>query len=56
MSNLLMLWGGLKTVFSLSNLVIVIIGSLVGIIVGAVPGIGSLSACALLLPDRKSVV
>lgn len=48
MSNLLMLWGGLKTVFSLSNLVIVIIGSLVGIIVGAVPGIGSLSACALL--------
>ena len=39
MSNLLMLWGGLKTVFSLSNLVIVIIGSLVGIIVGAVPGL-----------------
>ena len=54
MSNLLMLWGGLKTVFSLSNLVIVIIGSLVGIIVGAVPGIGSLSACALLLPITYS--
>lgn len=54
MTNLLMLWGGLKTVFSLSNLVIVIIGSLVGIIVGAIPGIGSLSACALLLPITYS--
>lgn len=50
LANLTMLAGGLQTIFSLENLLVVVIGSFLGILVGAIPGIGSLSACALLLP------
>lgn len=50
MENIMMLLEGLATVFSLENLFVVIIGSLAGILIGAIPGIGSLAGCAMLLP------
>lgn len=50
MENLMNLMGGFATVFSLENLSVCLLGSLLGLIVGAMPGIGSLAGCALLLP------
>ena len=47
LSNLLM---GFATVFSLENLGVCLLGSILGLIVGAMPGIGSLAGVALLLP------
>ena len=44
------LMGGFATVFSLENLGVCLLGSILGLIVGAMPGIGSLAGCALLLP------
>ena len=50
MDNLMMLMHGFGTVFSLENLGVCLLGSILGLIVGAMPGIGSLAGCALLLP------
>ncbi len=44
------LLGGFATVFSLENIGVCLLGSVLGLIVGAMPGIGSLAGCALLLP------
>ncbi|MDR1931591.1 MAG: tripartite tricarboxylate transporter permease [Spirochaetales bacterium] len=50
MENVLMLFGGFQTVFAFDNLAACLLGAVLGLIVGAMPGIGSLAGCALLLP------
>lgn len=50
MENLVSLIGGFQTVFSLENLAVCLLGAVLGLLVGAMPGIGSLAGCALLLP------
>lgn len=50
MQNLSLLMLGFKTVLTLQNTFAVIIGAILGLIIGAVPGIGSLAGVALLLP------
>jgi len=50
MENLMMLASGFQTVFSLENLGVCLLGAILGLLVGAMPGIGSLAGCALLLP------
>ena len=50
MSNFAMLLHGLAVVFSPMNLGVCLIGAILGLIVGAMPGIGSLAGVALLLP------
>lgn len=50
MENLMSLIGGFQTVFSLENLAVCLLGAVLGLLVGAMPGIGSLAGCALLLP------
>lgn len=50
MSTLAYLMDGFQTALSLTNIGAAILGSLLGIIVGAMPGIGSLVGVALLLP------
>jgi putative tricarboxylic transport membrane protein len=50
LENFAMLWGGIQSLLTVENLLIVLIGTLVGIMIGAIPGIGSLSGCAILLP------
>lgn len=50
MENLMSLIGGFQTVFSLENLGVCLLGAVLGLLVGAMPGIGSLAGCALLLP------
>ncbi|MDR1317232.1 MAG: tripartite tricarboxylate transporter permease [Spirochaetales bacterium] len=50
MENILMLFSGFSTVFAFNNLAACLFGALMGLIVGAMPGIGSLAGCALLLP------
>ena len=50
MENLVMLLGGFQTVFTLENLGVCLLGAILGLVVGAMPGIGSLAGCALLLP------
>lgn len=42
--------GGLTTAFSLSNLMIAILGAALGSLVGVLPGLGPVSAMAILLP------
>ena len=49
LENFAMLWGGIQSLLTVENLLIVLIGTLVGIMIGAIPGIGSLSGCAILL-------
>ena len=41
---------GFAVAFSLQNLGAALFGGILGLIVGAMPGIGSLAGCALLLP------
>lgn len=41
---------GFGVVFSPENIGVCLLGSILGLIVGAMPGIGSLAGCALLLP------
>lgn len=41
---------GFQTACTLENLAVVLIGALIGLVVGAMPGIGSLEGVALLLP------
>ncbi len=50
MENLQLLWMGLETACSLPNLISAFFGAIIGLVVGAMPGIGSLSGVALLLP------
>ena len=50
MENVMNLLMGFGTVFSPENLGVCLLGSVLGLIVGAMPGIGSLAGCALLLP------
>ena len=50
MENFAMLFHGFSVVFSLQNLGACLLGSILGLIVGAMPGIGSLAGVALLLP------
>ncbi|MBT5791853.1 MAG: tripartite tricarboxylate transporter permease, partial [Gammaproteobacteria bacterium] len=41
---------GLSTVLTLSNLTLVMIGCAVGTIIGMLPGLGPISAIALMIP------
>lgn len=50
MDNLISLLGGFSSALTLNNLLVALAGSFMGIIVGAMPGIGSLAGCSLLLP------
>ena len=50
MDNLNFLLQGFQIVFSLQNLAATLLGCILGLIIGAMPGIGSLAGCALLLP------
>lgn len=50
MENLQMLLSGFVTVFTFQNVSACVLGAVLGLIVGAMPGIGSLAGCALLLP------
>lgn len=50
MDNIAMLLGGFSTVFTLQNILACLAGAALGLIVGAMPGIGSLAGVALLLP------
>lgn len=50
MENLQLLWQGFQTACSLPNLTSALFGAIVGLLVGAMPGIGSLTGVALLLP------
>lgn len=50
MENLMWLMNGFATVFTLENLGVCLLGAILGLVVGAMPGIGSLAGVALLLP------
>lgn len=50
MENIELLLSGLSTAMSMQNLLAAMAGAVIGLIVGAMPGIGSLSGVALLLP------
>lgn len=50
MENLTMLLGGFAGILTVQNLSVSLLGAILGLIVGAMPGIGSLAGVALLLP------
>lgn len=50
MENIQLLLGGFATVFTVQNVLACLLGAILGLIVGAMPGIGSLAGVALLLP------
>lgn len=50
MENLELLFQGFSVVFTMQNLGATLLGCILGLIIGAMPGIGSLAGCALLLP------
>lgn len=50
MENINLLFHGFQTALSLQNLMSAFIGAVIGLVVGAMPGIGSLSGVSLLLP------
>ncbi len=50
MENIELLLGGFSTLFTFSNIGAAMLGAILGLIVGAMPGIGSLAGVALLLP------
>ncbi len=50
LENFSLLLGGIQMLLTPSNLMVVIVGTIAGIMIGAIPGIGSLSGCAILLP------
>lgn len=50
MDNLQFLFDGFITVLSLQNVLVTMMGAVLGLLVGAMPGIGSLAGVALLLP------
>jgi len=50
MENFTMLLQGFTVVLTVQNLLVVLLGAVLGLVVGAMPGIGSLAGVALLLP------
>ena len=50
MENLTMLLGGFAGILTVQNFSVSLLGAILGLIVGAMPGIGSLAGVALLLP------
>jgi len=50
MENLTYLLEGFKIVFTINNIAVAALGVILGLLVGALPGIGSLAGVALLLP------
>ena len=50
MENLSMLLHGFSVVLTFENVLVCLIGAFLGLVVGAMPGIGSLAGVALLLP------
>jgi hypothetical protein len=50
MENIELLFQGFSVLFTAQNIVATILGAVLGLIVGAMPGIGSLAGVALLLP------
>ncbi|GAB1482233.1 tripartite tricarboxylate transporter permease [Treponema sp.] len=50
MENFTLLLHGFSVLFTLQNIGVTILGAVLGLIVGAMPGIGSLAGVALLLP------
>ena len=44
------LWGGFLTNFTLYNLMVIFLGSMVGTVVGALPGLGPSAGLALMIP------
>lgn len=50
MENLALLLHGFSVLFTAQNLVATLVGAVLGLVIGAMPGIGSLAGCALLLP------
>lgn len=50
MENFELLFNGFQTVFTFQNVGAALIGAFLGLVVGAMPGIGSLAGVALLLP------
>ena len=50
MENFAMLLGGFQALFTIENLIACILGAVLGLINGAMPGIGNLAGVALLLP------
>ena len=50
MSNLQQLINGFGVFLTLENVLVAFVGALLGLIVGAMPGVGSLAGVALLLP------
>jgi putative tricarboxylic transport membrane protein len=50
MENMAMLLSGFRTISTLNNIAACFSGAVLGLIIGAMPGIGSLAGCALLLP------
>lgn len=45
-----LLWGGFAVAFEPMNLMLVILGCAVGLLIGAMPGLGSVNGVAILLP------
>ena len=50
MESLQLLFSGFAVALSVENIGAALLGAVLGLIVGAMPGIGSLAGCALLLP------
>ncbi|MBI9093852.1 MAG: tripartite tricarboxylate transporter permease [Sphaerochaeta sp.] len=50
MENFTMLLDGFTVVLTVQNILVVLLGAVLGLVVGAMPGIGSLAGVALLLP------
>ena len=50
MDNFAHLFQGFAIAFTPVNLLTALVGAFMGIVVGAMPGIGSLAGCSLLLP------
>ena len=50
MGNFDLLMNGFNTALSINNVFLAIVGGFMGLFVGAMPGIGAVTGCALLLP------
>ena len=50
MENFALLFNGFSVLLTFQNIGATILGAVLGLVVGAMPGIGSLAGCALLLP------
>ena len=50
MENFVSLLNGFQVALAPENIGVCLLGAVLGLVVGAMPGIGSLAGCALLLP------